>query len=138
MSINFKKYVWLILLSFSFLSFTDWGIEEGLASYYHDDFNGKKTTSGERFDNTKLIAAHKKYPFGTLIKVTNLSNKAWVVVRVADRGPHSQKRVIDLSKAAFNSISSISKGVIKVKVELYKPDSLKTASVSTESQKIIE
>jgi rare lipoprotein A len=124
MPIKFITSLWAILLAFSLLSFTDLGTEEGMASYYHDDFNGKKTSSGERFDNTKLIAAHKKYPFGTLIKVTNTSNQQSVVVRVADRGPHSKKRVIDLSKAAFNSIASISKGVIKVKVELYKGDTL--------------
>jgi rare lipoprotein A len=120
MKLTFTNYIFLLLASFCWFSFTDFGVEEGLASYYHDSFNGKKTTSGEHFDNNKLIAAHKKYPFGSLLKVTNLSNQSSVIVRVADRGPHSKKRVVDLSKAAFNKISSVSKGIIKVKVEYYK------------------
>ena len=79
--------------------------EKGHASYYHDKFNGKKTASGILFDNAKFTAAHKKLPFGTKVKVTNIANGKSVIVTITDRGPYSKGREIDLSKAAFKSIA---------------------------------
>lgn len=79
--------------------------EKAHASYYHDKFNGKKTASGIPFDNAKFTAAHKKLPFGTQVKVTNIANGKSVVVTITDRGPYSKGREIDLSKAAFKSIA---------------------------------
>lgn len=64
--------------------------DETKASYYHDKFSGRKTASGEIFDNTKYTAAHKTLPFGTKIKVTNLKNKRSVVLTVTDRGPFTK------------------------------------------------
>lgn len=76
------------------------------ASYYADKFNGRKTTSGKRFDNNKYTAAHKKLPFGTKVKVTNEANGKSVVVEINDRGPFVKSREIDLSKRAFKEIAS--------------------------------
>jgi rare lipoprotein A len=89
------------------------------ASYYHDKFNGRKTASGIRFDNTKYTAAHKKLPFGTIVKVTNETNGKFVIVQITDRGPFSKVREIDLSKKAFMEITSNkNSGVVIVTMEV--------------------
>lgn len=88
------------------------------ASYYHDKFNGKRTASGEVFNNNELTAANKKLPFGTKVKVTNLNNNKSVVVRINDRGPFTKNRALDLSKAAFNEIGNTRSGVIPIKYEV--------------------
>jgi rare lipoprotein A len=80
--------------------------KEAHASYYADKFNGKRTTSGRKFDNNKYTAAHKKLPFGTKVKVTNEANGKSVIVEITDRGPFVKSREIDLSKRAFNDIAS--------------------------------
>ncbi|MXO06132.1 septal ring lytic transglycosylase RlpA family protein [Flavobacterium sp. HBTb2-11-1] len=91
------------------------------ASYYHDKFNGRKTASGRRFNNNDLTAAHKKFPFGTLLKVTNEANKKFVIVEITDRGPFVKGREIDLSKRAFMEIASNKKsGVAYVTIEVLK------------------
>ena len=90
-------------------------IEEGEASWYGPGFHGKKTASGERFDTNEMTAAHKTLPFGKLIKVTNLSNDEFVIVRINDRGPFVRGRIIDLSQAAKNAIKM--GGTTKVKLE---------------------
>jgi rare lipoprotein A len=79
-------------------------VENGEASWYGPGFQGRKTANGERFDTNEMTAAHKTLPFGTLLKVTNLENNLYTVVRVNDRGPYIRGRIIDLSKAAKNSI----------------------------------
>jgi len=84
--------------------------ENAHASYYADKFNGQRTTSGEKFDNNKYTAAHKKFPFGTKLKVTNEANGKSVIVEVNDRGPFVKSREIDLSKRAFMEIAK-NKGV---------------------------
>lgn len=90
-----------------------------LATYYADKFNGRKTTSGERFHNKKYTAAHMKLPFGTKVRVTNESNGKSVDVKVNDRGPFSKKLEIDLTKAAFMEIASNKgSGSFKVKIEI--------------------
>lgn len=92
---------------------------EAHASYYADKFNGKRTTSGRRFDNDKYTAAHKKLPFGTKLKVTNLANGKSVIVEVIDRGPFVKSREIDLSKRAYMEIAqNKSSGVMLVKIEI--------------------
>ena len=91
------------------------------ASYYADKFNGKRTTSGKRFDNNKFTAAHKKLPFGTKVKVTNQANGKSVIVEVIDRGPFVRSREIDLSKRAFMQIASNkSSGSMIVTIEVEK------------------
>ncbi len=94
--------------------------QEGLASYYSNDFQGRKTSNGEIFDNSKLTAAHRTYPFGTIVKVTNLSTNAEVSVRINDRGPVKQERVIDLSFAAAKTIGIDRAGLGKVRLEVVK------------------
>lgn len=92
--------------------------DETKASYYHDKFSGKKTASGEVFDNSKYMAAHKTLPFGTKIKVTNLRNKRSVVLTVTDRGPFTKGRSVDISKRAFMDLTdNLGRGVLDVKVE---------------------
>lgn len=89
------------------------------ASYYANKFNGRRTSSGIRFNNNKYTAAHRKLPFGTKLKVTNESNGKWVIVEVIDRGPFSKGREIDLTKRAFIEIASNkNSGVILVKLEI--------------------
>lgn len=88
------------------------------ASYYHDKFNGKKTASGEIFDNSKFTAAHRKFPFGTKVKITNLRNGHSVVVRINDRGPFHSSRSFDMSKAAYDEIGDLKHGVMPVEYEV--------------------
>jgi rare lipoprotein A len=94
--------------------------EIGIASYYGDTFHGKKTASGEVFDQWKLTCAHRELPFGTRLKVTNLQNRKSVVVRVNDRGPWVSGRIVDLSYAAAKRIGMVEKGLVKVKIEVVK------------------
>lgn len=87
-------------------------------SYYHDKFDGRKTASGEIFDNSALTAANKTLAFGTLVKITNLISGKSVVVKINDRGPYHSSRAFDLSKAAFKSIADVRKGTIAVEYEI--------------------
>ena len=76
------------------------------ASYYADKFNGRKTTSGIKFNNRDYTAAHKKFPFGTKLRITNEANGKSVMVEVTDRGPFVKSREIDLTKRAFMEIAA--------------------------------
>jgi rare lipoprotein A len=95
-------------------------VQVGKASYYGDEFHGKKTASGEIYNKWALTCAHKKIPFGTKLRITNLENKKSVVVKVNDRGPFIRGRIIDLSYAAAKKIGMIKHGVVKVKIEVVK------------------
>lgn len=88
------------------------------ASFYHDKFNGRKTASGEVFDNSKLTAANMRLPFGTKVKITNLRTGKTVVVKVNDRGPFHASRAFDLSKAAFSAIGNPNSGTIPIEYEI--------------------
>ena len=93
--------------------------KEAHASYYADKFNGRRTTSGRKFDNNKYTAAHKKFPFGTKVKITNEANGKSVVVEVIDRGPFVRSREIDLTKRAFMEIAqNKGSGQMKVTIEV--------------------
>ncbi len=107
---------WVILLLF--VSQID--AQVGLASYYADDFQGRKTASGEKYDKNALTAAHKEFPFGSYIRVTRLDNNKSVVVKVNDRGPYFEGYVVDLSRRAAQALGIIEIGVAKVKVEIEK------------------
>jgi rare lipoprotein A len=88
------------------------------ASYYADKFNGRKTASGEIFDNNKMTCAHRTLTFGTKIKVINIANNQSVIVVVNDRGPQKTTREIDLSKSAFMKITeNKNNGILKVNLE---------------------
>jgi rare lipoprotein A len=90
----------------------------GIASFYSDKFNGKRTASGEKFNNSAMTAAHKTLPFGSRVEVTNLRNKKSVVVRINDRGPYIKSRNIDLSKAAARQIGLGHRGTAKVRLQI--------------------
>lgn len=90
------------------------------ASYYADKFHGKKTASGALFDMNKYTAAHKKFPFGTKLRITNEANGKSVIVEVTDRGPFVKSREIDLSKRAFMEIAKNKGiGVMTVTIEVF-------------------
>ena len=89
----------------------------GVASYYGARHHGKRTASGEPFNQHALTAAHPRLPFGTRVLVTNLSNKKSVVVRINDRGPYSRGRLIDLSRKAAEQLGMLRSGTAKVRVQ---------------------
>jgi peptidoglycan lytic transglycosylase len=97
-------------------------VRQGLASYYGPGFEGKRTASGVAFDKTAMVAAHPTYPFGTVVRVTNLANKRQVVVRVVDRGPakgpRSEGVVIDVSSAAAANLGFVRQGRTRVRLEV--------------------
>src|SRR5580692_2689047 len=94
---------------------------EGLASYYAEPYNGRKTASGEIFDTYKeLTAAHRTLPFNTLVRVTNKSNGREVDVRINDRGPFIDGRIIDLSLLAARKIELVGPGIVPVKLKVLK------------------
>ena len=94
---------------------TDLGIMK--ASWYGPRFHGRLTANGEIYDQMGLTAAHKSFPFGTLLKLTNPSTKTSVIVRINDRGPYIPGRQIDLSKKVAMILGVYKKGVAKLKVE---------------------
>ena len=97
------------------------GSEFGRATYYGGRFDGQGTASGEIFDTSILTAAHKTLPFGTIVRVTNLTNGKQVDVRINDRGPYVNGTIIDLSTSAFEVISPLSAGVFHSEVQIIKP-----------------
>lgn len=91
--------------------------EVGEASWYGQGFQGQETASGETFDQKEMTAAHPTLPIGTKAKVTNLENKKKVEVRINDRGPYAEDRVIDLSGAAAKKLDMKEDGTTQVKIE---------------------
>lgn len=89
----------------------------GGASYYGARHHGKRTASGETFNQNAMTAAHRQLPFGTRVKVTNLNNDRSVIVRINDRGPHGRGRVIDVSRKAAEQLGMLRSGVAKVRVQ---------------------
>lgn len=96
--------------------------ETGLASFYSPVFEGRKTSSGALFSNSKLTAAHRTLPFGTHVRVTNLKNNKSVVVTITDRGPFVEDRIIDLSQAAAIELDFMEDGVVSVRLEVLLDD----------------
>ncbi len=90
----------------------------GVASYYGEKFHGRKTANGETFNMYKLTAAHRVLPLGTMIRVTHLTNGRRVVVKVNDRGPFIEGRVLDLSFAAALELEMVSAGTAEVMIEI--------------------
>lgn len=90
----------------------------GIASYYADEYHGRKTASGEIYDMHQLTAAHINLPFNTKVKVTNLKNNKIVIVRINDRMPDFKNRIIDLSYGAAIKLDMISDGIVEVRVEI--------------------
>ncbi|WP_055135432.1 septal ring lytic transglycosylase RlpA family protein, partial [Pseudomonas corrugata] len=79
--------------------------------------HGKRTASGERFDQYSLTAAHRQLPFGTRVKITNLGNNDSVVVRINDRGPYTRGRLIDVSREAAEQLGMLRSGTARVRVQ---------------------
>jgi rare lipoprotein A len=92
--------------------------EEGNASWYGNPFHGRRASNGEVYDMYKLTAAHRTLPFETMVRVTNLNNGKTTTVRITDRGPFVDNRIIDLSQAAAREIESIGPGVVPVRIEV--------------------
>ncbi len=92
----------------------------GVASYYSDKFEGRKTSNGEIFSQEKLTAAHPSYEFGTVVRVKNLKNRKTVVVRINDRMTNLNGRIIDLSKKAAEELDMVTSGIAKVQVDVLK------------------
>ncbi len=92
--------------------------QTGKASFYADKFEGRMTASGEKYKHSKLTAAHKTLPFGTRVRVTNISNGNVVEVIVNDRGPYAEGRIIDLSKSAAEKLGFVALGLTEVRVDV--------------------
>ena len=92
--------------------------ETGVASYYAHKFDGRETANGEIYDESALTAAHPKLPFGTLVRVTNLANGRKVVLRINDRGPFVEGRIIDVSYQAAQELEFVTEGLARVRVEV--------------------
>jgi rare lipoprotein A len=92
-------------------------METGLASWYGTKFHGKRTASGEVFNQEKFTAAHRTLPWGSRVKVTNLDNGKSVAVRINDRGPYGKGRIIDVSRAAARALGMVGRGITTVQVE---------------------
>lgn len=122
----------LIFSSCTRIKYTEPGyIQTGKASWYGPGFHGKKTSSREIYDMHDMTAAHRTLPFGTYVIVTNLNNEKTVMVKINDRGPFVEGRVIDLSYAAASSLGMVEPGVIPVRIEV-----IQALSPSLNSQKI--
>lgn len=119
------RYVWLlnILVGFGVVSNAQDSVsvqskQIGVASFYANKFNGRKTSSGEKFSQDSLTAAHKTISFGTFVLVRNLKNDSTVIVKINDRLPKSSKRSIDLSKKAAQQLNFIKAGLTKVEIRI--------------------
>ena len=112
-----KKIIWIVIgiLACSFIYQTT--IQTGKASYYHNKFEGKRTSSGEIFRQDSLTAAHKNLPFGTILLVKNLKNDSTVVVKVNDRLSQSSSHIIDLSLKAAQKLNFVRNGITTVTLE---------------------
>jgi rare lipoprotein A len=90
----------------------------GIESFYSEKFYGRQTANKEKLNKTKLTAAHKTYPFNTLVEVTNLANRKSIIVRINDRGPYKRGRIIDLTDAGAQKLKLNKIGLVKVKVKI--------------------
>jgi len=111
-------------------------VQKGVASWYGPGFHGKKTSSGEKYDMYNMTAAHNVLPMNTLIKVTNLANNKAVVVRINDRGPFIDDRIIDLSYGAAKELGMLGPGTVPVRLAvLDSRDATKPARYIAETPK---
>ena len=100
--------------------------EEGVASYYAEEFNGRKTSNGETYDMNGMTAAHRTIPFNSRVRVTNTATGKSIVVRINDRGPFKDNRIIDLSLAAAKELELIGSGTAGVRLEVLEPGAAST------------
>jgi rare lipoprotein A len=109
-----------VILMVMLVMISDTYYEVGIASWYGPGFHGKPTASGEIYNMYELTAAHKTLPFGTIVKVIDLETKRSVVVRINDRGPFVEGRIIDLSYGAAVKLGMVEKGLAKVGLKILK------------------
>jgi rare lipoprotein A len=119
-----------VLSGFAQVGFT----QEGVASVYSEKFEGRTTASGESYSFRKATCAHLTIPFGSLVKITNLSNNISVVVRVNDRGPFVPDRIIDISRSAAEKLGFAAAGTAKVKIEVIEGTSQTQPITQTQTQ----
>ena len=115
-----RKLFYLMLLASCSVFFA--GAQEllkGNASYYSDKLHGRRMANGERYNRDSMTCAHRKFPFGTMLKVRNPLNGRTVIVRVTDRGPFSKRFIIDLSRAAARELGIIAAGFSQVEITPY-------------------
>lgn len=119
---KFEKKILLLTLLLLSLSTSTYAknkkIQIGKGSWYGKQFQGKLTANGERYNMYDFTAAHRTFPFNSMVKVTNLKNGRSVIVRVNDRGPYHGGRIIDLSYLAAKKLGYVKKGVAKLKIQL--------------------
>lgn len=108
--------------------------ELGLASFYSDDFHGRSTAYGDVYNKNELTCAHKRYGYGTMLRVTNLDNQESVVVKVIDKGPFIKGRVVDLSRRAAELLGFADKGTARVRVEPVSKARVDTPEPATEAE----
>lgn len=137
-----RKVIFLILVIIFIQSglFSQVYMEKAVASFYAEDFHGKKTSNGEMFNMNDFTCANKFLPFDTYLKVTNLANNLNVIVRVNDRGPFVDDRELDLSKAAAVKLDMIKSGTANVKIEIVKlgPNSALSRQTAQSACQIME
>jgi rare lipoprotein A len=92
--------------------------QTGIASWYGVPYHGRRSANGEIYDMEKFTAAHRTLPFDTWIEVTNLVNKKQIDVRITDRGPFVDGRIIDLSLAAARQLDMVASGIVKVRIKV--------------------
>lgn len=120
---------------------SSWGYkEQGIASWYGDDFHGKSTANGECYNMYAFTAAHKTLPLPTIARVTNLENNRSIIVKINDRGPYARGRILDLSYAAAQSLGVVGHGTAPVQVEaiggpFYSPSGL--AGTASQRQRVV-
>jgi len=132
---NMRAYFFLFM---SMISITLWGqTMSGFASWYGQPFHGRRTASGETFDMNQFTGAHRTLPFGTQVKVTLLSTGRSVVVRINDRGPFVENRIIDLSRAAAQQIGLLALGVGRVELEVLGAPNLVQEEVPQVSPQVV-
>lgn len=129
-----KKIVLVFFMLFSMSTLAQ--TQTGKASFYANKLEGRQTASGEKYSHNKMTAAHRKLPFGTKVKVTNLTNDKSTVVEVNDRGPFIRGRIIDLSRSAAKKLNFIGEGVADVTIQVL--DGAADISVNEETTEEVE
>ncbi len=118
MRITMRFFLLMLFFSGTFQGIAQSDEYYGVASFYSDEFHGRKTASGEVYNKNKFTAAHKSLPFGTTIRVTRIDNKQSVKVRINDRGPYIKGRIVDLSRVAAERLGILKDGNANVKIEV--------------------
>lgn len=116
LSVSALTFGSVVFITLAFATLAEATATTGLASYYK---MGKRTASGEHYNYNGFTCAHRKLPFGTFLKVTNLRNKRFVIVRVNDRGPFVKGRVLDVSLGAARELGMLGQGVARISFEIF-------------------